>query len=104
MASRVVPERVTAVSAAAVALTVRLAPVYSGAGPMITAVAPPAADPVPLHSAAGCSVHRGEHAVVARRGVHGLGRSGLGVAGSTTSTATGAGPAASSHPVCRGLL
>ncbi|NOS21510.1 PE domain-containing protein, partial [Mycobacteroides abscessus] len=49
----VVPEGLTATSAAVEALTARLAAAHAAAAPVIGAVVPPAADPVSLETAAG---------------------------------------------------
>jgi hypothetical protein len=57
--------------------------------PLTTAVAPPAADPVSLQTAAGLSTAGSEHAVVAAQGVEALGRSGVGVAESGANYAMG---------------
>ena len=99
MTLRVVPEGLAAASADVETLTARLAAAHAGAVPLITAVAPPAADPVSLQSAAVFSVHGGEHAAVAAQGVEELGRSGVGVAESGSSYATGDTAAASSYLV-----
>ena len=99
MTLRVVPEGLTAASVHVEALTARLATAHAGAVPLITTVAPPAADPVSLQSAAAFSVHGGEHAAVAAQGVEELGRSGVGVAECGTSYATGDTAAASSYLV-----
>src|ERR1700733_4417782 len=58
MTLRVVPEGLTAASAGVEALTARLAAAHAGAVPLIAAVAPPAADPVSLQSAAGSACRR----------------------------------------------
>jgi hypothetical protein len=97
MTLRVVPEGLAAASACVEALTARMAAAHAGAAPLITAVAPPAADPVSLQSAAGFSVHGGEHAAVAAQGVEELGRSGVGVGDSGLSYAAGDAAAASSY-------
>ena len=86
------------------ALRARLAAAHAAAAPLITAVVPPAADPVSLHSAAGFSVHGGEHAAMAAQGAEELGRSGLGVAESGSSYATGDAAAASSYLLSGGRL
>jgi hypothetical protein len=65
MTLRVVPEGLAATSAAVEALTARLAAAHAAAAPLITAVVPPAADPVSLQTAAGFSAQGQEHAVVA---------------------------------------
>jgi hypothetical protein len=79
MTLRVVPEGLVGASAAIGALTARLAAANAVAAPLITAVAPPAADPVSLQSAAGFSVRGGEHSAVAAQGAEELGRAGVGV-------------------------
>ena len=102
MTLRVVPEGLAAASVHVEALTARLAAAHAGVAPLITAVVPPAADPVSLQSASAFSVHGGEHAAVAAQGVEELGRSGVGVAESGTSYATGDTAAASSYLVAGG--
>jgi hypothetical protein len=97
MTLRVVPEGLAAASAGVEALTVRVAAAHAGAAPLITAVVPPAADPVSLQSGAAFSVRGGEHSTVAAQGVQELGRSGVGVGESGTSYATGDAAAASSY-------
>jgi hypothetical protein len=96
MALRVVPEGLAATSAAVEALTARLAAVHAAAAPAITAVVPPAVDPVSLTTAAGFSAQGELHAAVAAEGVEELGRAGVGVgqggasylAGDTAAAAT----------------
>ncbi|AGL25758.1 PE family protein [Mycobacterium tuberculosis CAS/NITR204] len=73
MTLRVVPEGLAAASAAVEALTARLAAAHASAAPVITAVVPPAADPVSLQTAAGFSAQGVEHAVVTAEGVEELG-------------------------------
>ena len=102
MTLRVVPEGLTAASAAVEALTTRLAAVHGGAVPLITAVAPPAADPVSLQSAVAFSGRGVEHTAVATQGVEELGRSGVAVAGAGTSYAAGDAAAASAYLVAGG--
>ncbi|MGH7734497.1 MAG: PE family protein [Gemmatimonadales bacterium] len=102
MTLRVVPVGLVAASAAVEALTARLATAHANAVPVITAVVPPAADPVSLQSAAGLSAHGGEHAAVAADGVQELGRSGIGVGESGASYAAGDAAAASSFLVAGG--
>ncbi|WP_019696766.1 PE family protein, partial [Mycobacterium avium] len=66
------------------------------AAPAITAVVPPAADPVSLQTALGFSAQGQEHSAVAAQGVEELGRAGVGVgqagasylAGDTAAAAT----------------
>ncbi|CAJ1509644.1 PE family protein [[Mycobacterium] burgundiense] len=103
MTLRVVPEGLAATSAAVEALTARLAAAHAAAAPMITAVIPPAADPVSLQTAAGFSAQGAEHAAVAAQGVQELGRSGLGVGESGVSYATGDAMAASTYLTARGV-
>lgn len=103
MTLRVVPEGLAAASGAVEALTARLAAAHAGAAPLITAVVPPAVDPVSLQSAAGFSVHGGAHEAVAAQGVEELGRAGVGVAESGASYAAGDAAAASSYLVGGGL-
>jgi hypothetical protein len=94
---RVVPEGLSAASAAIEALTARLTAAHAGAVPLITAVVPPAVDPVSLQSAAAFSVHGLEHAAVAAQGAEELGRSGVGVGESGASYAAGDAAAAASY-------
>ena len=103
MTLRVVPEGLAATSAAVEALTARLAAAHAAAAPLITAVAPPAADPVSLQTGLGFSAQGAEHTVVAAQGVQEMGRSGMGVGESSTSYATGDAQAASSYLIARGL-
>ena len=102
MTLRVVPEGLAAASVAIEALTARLAAAQAGAAPVITAVVPPAADPVSLQSAAGFSVRGGEHAAVAAQGAEELGRAGVGVGESGASYASGDAAAASSYSIAGG--
>lgn len=97
MTLRVVPEGLAAACAGVEALTARLAAVHAGAVPAITAVVPPAADPVSLQSAVGLSVRGASHAVVAAQGAEELGRAGVGVSDSGASYASGDAAAASSY-------
>jgi PE family len=101
MVLRVVTEGLAAASAGIEALTARLAVAHAGAAPLITAVVPPAADPVSLHSAAGFSVRGAEHDAVVTEGVEELGRSGVGVGESGTSYAAGDAAAAASYGAWR---
>jgi hypothetical protein len=102
MTLQVVPEGLAAASAAVEALTARLAAAHAGAAPLITGVVPPAADPVSLQTAAGFSAQGSEHAAVAAQGVEELGRSGVGVAESGVSYATGDAAGASTYLVAGG--
>jgi hypothetical protein len=97
MTLEVVPEGLAAASAAVEALTARLAAAQAGAAPLITAVVPPAADPVSLQTATGFSAQGSEHASVAAHGVEELGRSGVGVGESGVSYATGDAAVASTY-------
>ncbi|MCI4676653.1 PE family protein [Candidatus Mycolicibacterium alkanivorans] len=96
MTLRVVPEGLVAASAAVEALTARLAAAHAAAVPLITAVPPPAADPVSLLASAIFSTHGAEHAAAVAAGVGELGRSGIGVGQSAGSYAAGDAQAASS--------
>ena len=73
MTLRVVPEGLAATSAAVEALTAKLAAVHAGTIPLITAVVPPAADPVSLQTAAGFSAQGAEHAAIGTQGVEEIG-------------------------------
>ena len=64
MTLRVVPEGLTAASAAVEALTARMAAVHAAAAPLVTTVIPPAADAVSLQTATGLSAHGTEHQAV----------------------------------------
>jgi hypothetical protein len=97
MTLRVVPEGLAAASASIEALTARLAAAHAGASPLITAVLPPAADPVSLQSAAGFSLHGCVHAALAAQGVDELGRSGVGVEESGASYVAGDAVAAAAY-------
>ena len=103
MTLNVVPEGLAAAGAAVEALTARLAAAEAGAAPLISAVIPPAADPVSLTSAAGFSAHGANHGAVAAQGVTELGRSGMGVGESGVSYATGDAQAASNYLIARGI-
>ena len=102
MTLRVVPEGLTAASAAVLALTARMAAAHVAAAPLVTAVIPPAADAVSLQTATGFSAHASEHQAIAGQGVEELGRSGVGVGDSGVSYATGDAMAASSYMIARG--
>src|ERR1700739_4936689 len=78
MTLQVVPEGLAAASAAVEALTAQLAARHAAGAPAITAVVPPAADPVSLQTAAGFSAQGQEHAAVAAQGVEELGRARVG--------------------------
>ncbi|GAB3228880.1 PE family protein [Mycolicibacterium hippocampi] len=102
MTLRVVPEGLTAASAAVEALAARMAAVHAAAAPLVTTVVPPAVDPVSLQTAAGFSAHGAEHQTLAAHGVEELGRSGIGVGESAASYASGDAMAASAYMIARG--
>lgn len=102
MTLRVVPEGLAAASAAVEALTARLAAAHASAAPVITAVVPPAADPVSLQTAAGFSAQGVEHAVVTAESVEELGRAGVGVGESGASYLAGDAAAAATYGVVGG--
>jgi hypothetical protein len=102
MTLRVVPEGLTAASAAVEALTARLVAANAAAAPMMTAVIPPAADAVSISTAMGFSANASQHQAVAAHGIDELGRSGIGVGDSGTSYATGDTLAASSYLIAGG--
>jgi hypothetical protein len=97
MTLHVVPEGLAGASAAVEALTARLAAAHAAASPMITAVTPPAADPVSLQTAMGFSAQGHEHSAVAAQGVEELGRAGVGVGESGASYAAGDAVAATTY-------
>lgn len=99
MTLRVVPEGLAAASAAVEALTARLAAAQMAATPSITAVVPPAADPVSLQTAAGFSAQGQEHTVIAAQGVVELGRAGIGVGESGASYLAGDSAAAATYGI-----
>lgn len=102
MTLRVVPEGLTAAAAAVEALAAKMAAVHAAAAPAVTAVVPPAADPVSLQTAAGLSAHGAEHQAVAAQGVTELGRAGVGVGESAISYVSGDAMAASAYLTARG--
>ncbi|MBB2988671.1 hypothetical protein FHR72_000128 [Mycolicibacterium iranicum] len=102
MTLRVVPEGLTAASAAVEALTARMAAAHAAAAPVVSAVLPPGADAVSLQTAAGFSAHGAQHQAVAAQGVEELGRSGLGVGESAASYVSGDALAASTYLIARG--
>jgi PE family len=99
---RVVPEGLAAAAAQLEALTAQLAAAHGAAIPAITAVVPPAADPVSLECATAFSAHGSRHTAVATEAAAVLGRSGMGVAESGTSYAVGDAAAAASYWVAQG--
>ncbi|MFB1296207.1 PE family protein [Mycobacterium sp. pW049] len=103
MTLRVVPEGLTAASAAVEALTAKMAAAHAAAAPAVTAVLPPAADAVSLQTATGFSASGSQHQAAVAQGVQELGRSGLGVAESAASYAGGDAMAASTYLIARGV-
>lgn len=97
MTLRVAPEGLATAAAAVEALTARLAAVHAEAAPIITAVVPPAVDPVSLQTAVAFSMRGGAHGAVAAQGVEELGRSGVGVGESGASYAAGDAAAAATY-------
>ncbi|MGB6206099.1 MAG: PE family protein [Mycobacterium sp.] len=95
MVLRVVPEGLAATSAAVEAIAAQLATAHAEAAPTISAVVPPAADPVSIQAAAMFSVRASQHATAATCGVEVLGRAGVGVAQAGASYAAGDEAAAS---------
>lgn len=89
MSLNVVPEGLTAASAAVEALTARLAAVHAAAAPVIGAVVPPAADPVSIQSAALFSAHGVERNGAAAGAVYELGRAGVGITEAAASYTVG---------------
>ncbi|MDY6996886.1 MAG: PE family protein, partial [Actinomycetota bacterium] len=67
MTLRVMPEGLTAASAAVEALTARMAAAHAAAAPTISAVVPPAADPVSLQTAADPGTAQFLHPLSGRR-------------------------------------
>ena len=96
-ALQVVPEGLTATSAAVETITAQLAAAHAAAAPTITAVLPPAADAVSIQAGAMFSARASEHAVAAARGVEVLGRAGVGVGQAGASYAAGDAAAASTY-------
>ncbi len=97
MMLRVLPEGLAATGAAVEALTARLAAAHAAAAPAITAVLPPAFDPVSLQTATGFSTVGDEHVAIAAQGVEELGRSGVGVGESGASYVVGDAAAAAAY-------
>jgi PE family len=102
MTLKVVPEGLASASVAVEAITARLAAAHSGAAPLITAVVPPAADPVSWQTAVGFSAQGSEHATVAAQGVEELGRAGFGIGEAGVTYAVGDAAAASSYLIAGG--
>lgn len=102
MTLRVIPEGLVAAGAAVEALTARLAAAHAAAVPIITAVVPPATDPVSLQTAAGFSARGTEHAATSAQGTVELGRSGTAVAASGADYAATDAAVAASYLIARG--
>jgi hypothetical protein len=93
----VIPEGLAATSAAVEAITARLAAVHAAAAPVVSAVAPPGADPVSVQSAAQFSARGDQHTTAAAHGVGVLGRAGDGVGLAGVNYAAGDAAAASTY-------
>ena len=94
---RVVPEGLAATSAAVGAITAQLAAAHAAAVPVVSMVAPPAADPVSLEAAAVFSARGAQHTAAAAKGVEVLGRAGSGVGLAGCGYAAGDAAAASTY-------
>ncbi len=97
MTLRVVPEGLAATSAAVEAITARLAAAHLAAAPAISAVLPPAADPVSVQAALEFSEEGSQHEAVVARGVEVLGRAAVGVSQAGANYVEGDAAAASSY-------
>ncbi|MBY0390115.1 MAG: PE family protein [Mycobacterium pseudokansasii] len=104
MTLRVVPEGLAGAAAAVEALSARLAAAHAAAAPVITAVAPPAADPVSLATAVGLSACGVQHVGIATEGVEELARSGVGIGEAGVSYAVGDAAAALTYAPTAGLI
>lgn len=102
MTLRVVPEGLAASSAAVEMLSARLAAAHAAAAPLVTAVVPPAGDPVSVQTAAGFSAQGAEHAEIASQGIVELGRSGVVVGESGAGYAATDAAATASYAIARG--
>ncbi|WP_078324725.1 PE family protein [Mycobacteroides salmoniphilum] len=85
----VLPEGLSAAGAVVEALAARLAAAHAAASPVVSAVAPPAADAISLQSAVHLSATGIERNAAATRAVTELGRAGLGVEQVAASYVTG---------------
>lgn len=103
MTLQVLPEGLTAASAAVEALAGKMASIHAAAAPAVTAVVPPASDAVSLQTATGFSAAGAQHQAMAAQGVAELGRSGLGVGESAASYVSGDAMAASTYVIARGV-
>jgi hypothetical protein len=102
MTLQVLPEGLVAAAATVESLTARLAAAHSAAAPLISAVLPPAVDPVSLQTSAAFSAAGNAHHAAAAQGVEELGRSGIGVGEAGASYAAGDVAAAASYPITGG--
>ncbi len=102
MTLRVVPEGLTATSAAVAAISARLAAAQTGAAPAISAVLPPAADPVSVQAAAEFNSRGTQATAAAFKGVEALSRAGTGVAEAGAIYAASDAAAAATYSVARG--
>jgi hypothetical protein len=102
MTLQVVPEGLAAAAASLESLAARLAAAHAQAAPLISAVLPPAIDPVSLQTSAAFSTAGSQHQMVAAQGVEELGRSGIGVGEAGASYEVGDAAAAASYLVGRG--
>jgi hypothetical protein len=85
MILRTLPEGMTAVSSLVEGIAARLAAAHAAAAPAITAVVPPAIDPVSLSAASRLSAQGAEREISGATGVAELSGSSLGVAESGAS-------------------
>lgn len=99
MTLRVIPEGLAAIGAAVEAITARLAAAHLAAGPVISTVLPPGADPVSVQAALQFSAFGDQHETVVARGLEVLGRAGVGVARAGANYAAGDAAAASTYLV-----
>ncbi|CAM4435578.1 PE family protein [Mycobacterium basiliense] len=97
MTLQVVPAGLSAASEAVNGIAARLAAAHAVAAPVISAVVPPAADPVSLQAAVVFSTQGGERTLVGAQGVEELARSGAGVAESGANYAARDAAAAASY-------
>lgn len=86
---RVVPEGLATTSAAVEAIAARLAAAHETAAPIVSAVLPPAADPVSVQAALQFSQEANQHEAAAAVGVEVLARAGIGVGAAGISYAAG---------------
>ena len=87
MVLQVIPEALAATSVAVEALAERLAAAQATVAPIITAVVPPAIDPVSIETATVFSTQSSQHLLVSTQGTQQLNYAGLGVANAGTNYA-----------------